>query len=178
VLSALGACALQPQILPITPHLNVGDSSTRGNGRSIALDAIDGRTDNLVGYRDPKDQNSAITTSPETMRVIQREVEAAYNKLGFHVVPQGEQADITIEVRLTQLGYERKEKKVINNIHTGATIEATSVMHGKTVTGTYRDAQGKEMVLQPNLEDNAKLMNKHLSAALTRMVEDDRLTTE
>lgn len=174
----LTACALQPQVLPITPRLDVSAAPHRGDGRSIALDAIDGRPDNVVGYRDPNDTGSAITTAPETMRVIQREVEKAYSALGFSVVPQGDQADITLEVRLTELGYKRQEGTVVNNIHTGATIEATSVMHGKTVTGTYRDSQGKEMVLKPNLEDNAELMNKHLGAALSRMVADPRLTTE
>lgn len=174
----LTACALQPQVLPITPRLDVSGAAHRGDGRSIALDAIDGRKDNVVGYRDPMDSNSAITTAPETMQVIKREVENAYQALGFRVVPQGEDADITLEVRLTELGYTRQQGTVVNNIRTGATIEATSVMHGKTVTGTYRDSQGKEMVLKPNLEDNAALMNKHLSAALARMVADPRLTTE
>ncbi|MBK8957750.1 MAG: hypothetical protein IPM80_04795 [Proteobacteria bacterium] len=174
----LAACALQPQVLPITPRLDVSGAAHRGEGRSIALDAIDGRSDNVVGYRDPNDRGSAITTAPETMRVIKREVENAYQALGFRVVPQGEDADITLEVRLTELGYTRQQGTVVNNIRTGATIEATSVMHGKTVTGTYRDGQGKEMVLKPNLEDNAALMNKHLSAALARMVADPRLTSE
>ena len=174
----LAACALQPQVLPITPRLDVSGAAHRGEGRSIALDAIDGRSDNVVGYRDPNDTGSAITTAPETMRVIKREVENAYQALGFRVVPQGEDADITLEVRLTELGYTRQQGTVVNNIRTGATIEATSVMHGKTVTGTYRDGQGKEMVLKPTLEDNAALMNKHLSAALARMVADPRLTTE
>ena len=174
----LAACALQPQVLPITPQLDVSRAPHRGDGRSIALDTIDGRPDNVVGYRDPNDTHSAITTAPETMRVIKREVEGAYAALGFRVVPQGEEADITLEVRLTELGYTRQASNVVNNIHTGATIEATSIMHGKTVTGTYRDSQGKEMVLKPNLEDNAVLMNKHLAAALSRMVADGRLTTE
>lgn len=174
----LSGCALQPQVLPITPRLDVSAAPHRGDGRSIALDAIDGRPDNVVGYRDPMDDNSAITTAPEIVRVIKREVENAYGQLGFRVVPQGEDADITLEVRLTELGYTRQRGTVVNNIHTGATIEATSIMHGKTVTGTYRDSQGKEMVLKPNLEDNAALMNKHLGAALSRMVADPRLTTE
>ena len=174
----LAACALQPQVLPITPQLDVSRAPHRGDGRSIALDTIDGRSNNVVGYRDPNDTHSVITMAPETMRVIKREVEGAYAELGFRVVPQGDEADITLEVRLTELGYTRQSNNVVNNnVHTGATIEATSVMHGKTVTGTYRDSQGKEMVLKPNLEDNAALMNKHLSAALARMVADPRLTT-
>ena len=176
---SLAACALQPQVLPITPQLDVSQAPHRGDGRSIALDTIDGRPNNIVGYRDPNDTQSAITTAPETMRVIKREVEGAYVELGFRVVPQGEQADITLELRLTELGYTRQSNNVVNNnVHTGATIEATSVMHGKTVTGTYRDSQGKQSVLKPNLADNAALMNKHLGAALSRMVADPRLTTE
>ena len=174
----LGACALQPQILPITPQIDLGGATARGAGRSLSLHVVDARPDNVVGYRDPTDKNSVITTAPETVRVIQRELEKAYGQLGFAVVPQGGSADVALEVRLTELGYSRQTGRVMNDIHTGATVEVTSVMHDKTVNGTYTDSQGSEMVLKPNLADNAELMNKHLGAALSRMAADARLTTE
>lgn len=174
----LSACALQPQTLPITPRLELGDASLRGNGRTLALDVIDGRRDNVVGYRDQADTNSAITTAPEAMPVIKRALEQGYTKLGFRVVGQGEDADITLEVRLTELGYLRQSGTVVENVTTGATVEATSIMRSKSVTGTYRDSQGRESVLTPNLAENAEIMNKHLGSALARLVADPRLTTE
>ena len=177
-LTFLVGCATQPQVLPITPQLDLAGAETRGNGRTLALDAIDARPDNLVGLRDPADANSAITTAEEAMRIIKRTVEDGYAKLGFTIVPQGEEADITLEVRLVELGYSRQQTGVVKNVHTGATVEATSVMRGKTVTGTYRDSQGKDTVLKPNLEDNAEIMNQHLGAALSRLIADPRLTTE
>ena len=172
----LCACALQPQVLPVTPQLDLAGAAARGAGRSIALNVIDARADKVVGYRDPADTNSVITTAPELVSVIQREVSKAYGQLGFTVVGAGETADIALDVRLTELGYVREAGRVVNNIRTGATIEASSVMNGKTVNGTYKDSQGKEMVLKPNLADNAELMNKHLGDALARMVADPRLT--
>ena len=66
----------------------------------------------------------------------------------------------------------------MENVTTGATVEATSVMRAKSVTGTYRDSQGRESVLKPNLAENAEIMNNHLGAALSRLVADARLTTE
>jgi len=177
-LAVTAGCALQPQVLPITPQLDLGSAQSRGAGRSIAIDAIDGRPDNIVGYRDPADSNSVITTSGETMRAIQRALEDGYGRLGFTVVAQGESADITLEVRLTELGYERQGGKFVKNIRTGATLEATSIMRSQTVNGTYRDSQGKETVMKQTLEDNALVMNKHLGAALSRLIADQRLTRE
>lgn len=177
-LALIAGCAAQPQVLPITPELDLSEAAARGNGRTLALDAIDARPNNVVGYRDPADANSAITTAPETMRLIKRTVENGYAKLGFTIVPQGEDADITLEVRLAELGYALQPTGVVKNVHTGATVEATSVMRSKTVTGTYRDSQGKDTVLKPNLGNNAQVMNKHLGAALSRMIADPRLTSE
>ena len=177
-LAFVAACALQPQTLPITPQVDLANAPPRGNGRTLALDVIDGRPDNVVGYRDPADTNSAITTAPETIRVIKRAVEQAYGNLGFQVVGTGEPADITLEVRLTELGYSRDKSRMVENVTTGATVEVTSVMHTKSVTGTFHDGQGRENLLRPNLQENAEIMNKHLGAALSRMVADPRMTTE
>ena len=174
--AVLLGCALQPQILPVTPQMDLAGAAARGAGRTIAISVVDGRGNNVVGYRDPADTNSVITTAPELTRVVQREVEQAYTRLGFSVVPQGETADIALTVKIAELGYTRQAGRVVNNINTGATIEATSEMNGKSVTGTYKDAQGKEMVWKPNLADNAEVMNRHLGAALSRMAADPRLT--
>lgn len=58
-------CALQPQILPVTPQLDFAGAAARGAGRTIAISVVDGRGSNVVGYRDPADTNSVITTAPE-----------------------------------------------------------------------------------------------------------------
>lgn len=176
--AALAGCAAKPQIVPVTPRVDSASLPSRGAGRSIALDVIDARGGGVVGYRDPNDKSSVITSSPETLRNIERTVRGAYEALGFRIVEPGAEADIALEVRLTELGYSREADGVVRDVSTGATIEVTSVMASKTVNGKYRDGQGKSTVLRPSLEENAEILNKHLSVALSKMVADERLTTE
>ncbi len=178
VIVLAAGCAAKPQITPVTPHVDSSALTTRGAGRTMSLDVIDSRGTNVVGYRDPKDLNSVITSSPETVRNIERTVRDAYKALGFQMVEAGSEADIALEVRLTELGYKRDPEGAIKNLSTGATIEVTSIMPTKTVNGKYRDGQGKDTVLRPSLEENAAILNRHLSAAITKMVADARLTEE
>ena len=53
---------------------------------------------------------------------------------------------------------------------------AASTLSDRTVKGTYRDAQGKDTVLRPSLKQNADILNQHLSAALSKLIADRRLT--
>lgn len=174
----LGACAKTPQILPATPHVEVAAGAPRGDGRTIAIEVVDVRGTNVVGYRDPADPSSVITTSSELLGNMQRTLEAAYEKLGFKVVPVGAEADIALEVRLSELGYKRDADGLLRDLHTMATVEVTSVLAGKTVNAIYRDGQAKDTVIAPSLAENAAILNKHLDAALAKMVADARLTTE
>lgn len=174
----LAGCAATPQIVPVRPSVDSAALPSRGTGRTIALDVIDARGDTVIGYRDPNDTASVITSAPETLRNLERSVRAGYEALGFRIVEPGAEADIALEVRLTELGYAREADGVVRDVKTGATVEVTSVMATKTVNGTYRDAQGKGTVVRPSLEANAEVLNRHLSVALSKMIADERLTAE
>lgn len=177
-LAALAAgCAATPQILPIQPELDLADAAARGAGRALAVDVVDAREDAVVGYRDPGDTGSAITTAPEMLENLRRALEDGYRRLGFAIVPSDAAADVALEVRLTELGYQRAVGGVVRELRTGATLEATSVMPTKTVTAIYHDGQGKDTVLRPSLKANADILNAHLGAALSKLVADARLTT-
>ncbi|MGE0487196.1 MAG: YajG family lipoprotein [Gammaproteobacteria bacterium] len=173
-----GACAKTPQILPVTPSVAVTTDAARGAGRSIAIEVVDVRGTDVVGYRDPADPGSAITTPPETLGNIQRALEDGFRRLGFEVVPVGATADVALEVRLSELGYKRDAAGLVRDLRTVATVEATSVLAGKTVNAIYRDGQGKDTVIAPSLHENAAILNKHLDGALSKLVADPRLTTE
>ncbi|MEQ8233176.1 MAG: YajG family lipoprotein, partial [Gammaproteobacteria bacterium] len=123
------------------------------------------------------DATTAITTPAETLPNIRRALEEGYRKLGFEVLPAGSNADIALEVRLTEFGYRRASGGVVRELRTGATLEATSMMPTKTVTAVYHDGQGKDTVLRPSLKANADILNAHLGAALSKLVADARLTT-
>ena len=174
----LAGCAATPQILPVTPQIETRGLSARGAGRSLAIEVVDARGTDVVGQRDPTRADSVITTAPEMLARLRTTSKSAYRDLGFTIVPVGQEADIALEVRLTDLGYRRAEGGVIRELRTGATVEATSVMREKTVSAIYRDGQGKDTVLPPTLAANAEILNRHLDAALSKLVADPRLTTE
>ena len=153
------ACTTSSQILPVTPNLSVDESPTRGAGRTMSLTVEDTRDSNIIGFRDPEDPSTKITSAPETLRNIRQKLEAAFTELGFTLVEPGEPADVLLDVRLTELSYQRQVAGVIKNLRTGATVEASSVMGDRTVKGTYRDGQGKDTVLRPSLALTAAYCN-------------------
>jgi uncharacterized lipoprotein YajG len=176
--SLLAGCSTTPQIVPVNPALDVNASRARGSGRILALAVVDARGGHVVGYRDPGDESTAITSAPEALRNIERALRDGYERLGFSVVEAGTAADIALEVRLVEFVYERESGGVIRDVNTGATVEATSVMRTKTVNSVYSDQQGKETLLKPSLQDNAAFVNRRLSEALSQLLGDEKLTTE
>lgn len=178
LLGLLAGCTPAPQIIPAVAQVDVPATQARGAGRSIAIEVVDARDDTIVGYRDPARADSAITTSPELLENMRRALEQGYRELGFIIVAAGQEADIELQVRLTEFGYQRAEGGVVRELLTGATVEATSVLPEKTITATYRDAQSKDTVLRPSLAANAEILNGHLDGALSKLVADPRLTPE
>lgn len=172
------ACTTNSQILPVTPKVNVENEAVRGAGRTITLKVSDSRTSDIVGYRDPDDPQTAITASPEMLENIRRKLESAYTELGYTSVDSGDEADIALHVQVTELVYQRESEGLVKDLRTGATVYATSVMVGRTVTGTYRHGQGKDTVLLPSRSENAEILNAHLDGALSKLVADPRLTSE
>lgn len=177
LVALLAGCATTSQVVPVNPTLNLSALPSSGAGRSLALTVIDGRSDDIVGYRDPNQSSTQMKSSPDAIAAIQRTLERAYTQLGFSLVPPGDLVDIDMTVKLVEFGYTRAASGLIRNLDTGATIQVESVMPGKTVTATYRDGQGQDTVLAPSLQANAEILNKHLSGALGKLVADQRLTT-
>jgi uncharacterized lipoprotein YajG len=174
----VAGCATTYQIVPINPRIDVSQIPARGNGRSLALEVVDTRADPVIGYRGAPGDETEITAAPETIRNIRDALERVYTGLGFRVVPPLGEADIQLRVELTELTYARETEGLLREINTGATLKATSTMAQRTVTGTYKEGQGKEGVLKPSMRENARILNDHLSKALQRLAADAQLTAE
>ncbi|MGR8921319.1 MAG: YajG family lipoprotein, partial [Gammaproteobacteria bacterium] len=123
LLVAVAGCATSSQILPVTPRPAVSAGAERGAGRTLAAELIDARPDNVVGLRDPAAPDTAITTPPEMLARIRQAIEDGFRRQGFAIVPVGEPADVVLEVRLTELGYQRDASGALKDLRTGATFE-------------------------------------------------------
>lgn len=172
------ACSAGNQILPVTPKVDLSNAVAIGAGKTLSIRVYDKRASNVVGYRNPDDKATAITSSPETLGNIKKNVEQAYADLGFELVEPGEPADIQLEIQLTELSYQRQRSGGLKDLQTGATFVANSVMKDRVVDGTYRDGQTKDTVIKPSFDENAKILNKHLDAALSKLIADTRLVTD
>ncbi len=173
----LAACATTPQILPVTPRPVVTATADRGAGRTLSIELLDARGSNVVGLRDANKTDSAITTTPEMLPNIRRALESGYAQQGFTIVQPGSAADVALEVRLTELGYQREASGALPDLKTGATFQVSSTLPEKTVEAVYRDAQTKDTVIKPSLSANAELLNQHIDGALEKLIADPRLTT-
>ena len=178
VVMGLGACTATPQILPIQPKVQSNTSTQQGAGRTIAIEVVDARGTDLIGLRDARSHQSAITAAPEMLRNIQQVLESGYRQQGFDIIPVGESADVALEVRLTQLGYQREATGLLKDLKTVAEFQVTSVMASKTMDGIYSASRTKDTVVRPSLAANADILNEHVNIALTKLIDDQRLTAE
>ena len=171
------SCSTTSQILPVTPQIDVPADPARGVSKTMKLTVVDARASNIVGYRDQNDATTAITSAPEMLDNIRQKLLTAYTDLGFTVVESNEDADIDLNVQLTELSYQRQTEGVVKDLRTSATLVASSVQSDRTVTGTYQAGQGKDTLVKPSLAVNAEILNAHIDAALSKLVADKRLTS-
>ena len=174
----IAACSSGNQILPVTPKVELSNSISIGAGRTLYIQVYDERSTDVVGYRDPNNKATVITSSPEMLDNIREKVEQAYTELGFELIETKETVDIVLEIRLTELSYQRQSSGGIKDLRTGATFVANSVMNDRVVDGTYRDGQTKDTIVKPSFEENSKILNRHLDAALSKLIADTRLVTD
>ena len=175
ILLLVSGCTSTAQIVPINPNPRVEASDPASSRRTLALDIIDARANEIIGYRDGTSA-SALRSTPELMRNLRRALENGYSERGFQVLSAGEAADITMEIRLTEISYAREPDGLLRDLATGVTFEVTSIMPEKTVTATYRDGQTKDTLLPLSRAANAELINQHMNKALNNLLNDVRLT--
>lgn len=170
ILSA--GCALSPQIISIHPDIQVTQLSS--DAGTLALEVFDTRGSKLLGKRGGiYEETSDISTADDITGGLHQSLTAALNKMGYEVIA-GPSAPV-LRVEIAALSYQVIDDKVTRHIETKAVVNAIYKKGNKTFTNTYTLTRKKEMLTAPGEEENARLVNGTLAAALQQMLEDRQL---
>lgn len=173
MLLGLGACALSPQLVTLDPEISA-PSATAGNGTAVALDVVDTRSSPVIGHRGGVYSKTAtISTTDNMLAAVRRRLTAALENAGYRVVGKGSAPVLRVDI--AGLDYTVRKQEVSREITTVARINAVFRKGNKTYNNTYTVTRHKKMLFVPGEDENAKLINATLAAALQRLLDDNEL---
>lgn len=173
MLSGLGACALSPQVVKLDPDITA-PSATVGNGTAVALDVVDTRGNPVIGHRGGVYSKTAtISTADDMPAAVRRRLSTALENAGYRVV--GEGSAPVLHVEIAGLDYTVSRQEVSREVTTVARINAVFRKGNKTYNNTYTVTRHKKMLFAPGENENSKLINATLAAALQRLLDDNEL---
>lgn len=170
----LSGCALSPQTVPLQPALAI-DESNIGQGRSVALDAIDHRAEKTIGTRGGVYRDSAtISTGDDVAAALRRSMADALGAQGFRVLEAGAPADFGMMVGLDQLSYRAYGDPVVRTVEIAAKVSNVITRGEQRYAASAGVSDTRNVLRAPAPEDNEAYINDTLAKALEKLLKDPR----
>jgi len=174
VVWTLSGCALSPQSVPLQPVLAI-DESDVGQGRSVALDAVDNRAEKTIGTRGGVYRDSAtISTGDDVAAALRRSMADALGAQGFRVLEAGAPADFGMTVGLDQLTYRAHGDPVVRTVEIAAKVSNVITRDGQRYAASAGVSDTRNVLRAPAPEDNEAYINDTLAKALEKLLNDPR----
>ncbi|MFO1435381.1 MAG: YajG family lipoprotein [Gammaproteobacteria bacterium] len=173
-ISAFAGCALSPQTVAVEPSLAV-DAGDIGHGRTVALNAIDSRTNKTLGTRGGVySESSSISTATGVQAALRQAMADALTTLGFSVADAGTPADMTMTISLDDLSYLAKGDPVVDSVEVGAKVSSVVARGSETFKGTAGASKTRQVLTAPSQVDNEAYINEILAISLEKLLADKR----
>jgi uncharacterized lipoprotein len=171
---SLSGCALSPQTVPLQPSLAI-DETNIGQGRTIALDAVDHRTDKTVGTRGGVYRDSAIiSTGEDVAAALRRSMSDALGAQGFRVLEPGAAADLSMTVGLEKLSYKAYGEPVVRTLEIAAKVSNAVARGDERYSASAGITDTRNVLRAPAPADNEAYINDTLAKALEKLLSDPR----
>lgn len=170
----LSGCALSPQTVPLQPALAI-DKTNVGQGRTVALEAVDHRTDRTLGTRGGVYRDSAtISTGDDVAAALRRSMADALGAQGFRVVEAGSPADFGMTVGLDELSYRAYGDPVVRTVEIAAKVSNAITRGDQRYAASAGVSDTRNVLRAPAPEDNEAYINDTLAKALEKLLSDPR----
>ncbi|MCG3144465.1 MAG: hypothetical protein HONDAALG_01895 [Gammaproteobacteria bacterium] len=170
----LTGCALSPQTVPLQPVLAI-DESDIGQGRTVALDAVDHRADQTLGTRGGVYRDSAtISTVDDVAAALRRSMADALGAQGFRVLDAGAPADFGMTVGLEALSYRAYGDPVVRTVEIAAKVSNVITRGDQRYAASAGVSDTRNVLRAPAPEDNEAYVNDTLARALEKLLNDPR----
>ncbi|CAM2058854.1 uncharacterized lipoprotein [Desulfovibrionales bacterium] len=169
-----GCTRFMGQAVFIEPTIHI-DSYGIGQGKTIAINVIDVRSDQVIGYRDTNCSKTApIIISGNIAESVQRTLVSAMSQQGFCPTSNGYGPRIlTVEIRL--LSYRAKDEHMSKRAMVKAILTARATNNSSFFNRDYQVEKEQEKIIALNEDDNNRLINDALSQPLTALATDQSL---
>lgn len=172
----LAGCGVPAQTVSLAPEAKVAMTNV-GHGKTVALRVVDTRTDKVLGYRDmDRSKTAPLTVEGDLNAVVGQATSKALNELGFAPVAYKEGAPRSLTVTIRELGYRAESQNVTKKVAVKCVLAVKAINGQASYEGAFPVSQEKEVVMTPNEDDNARLVNAVLSESLTMLMADPELT--
>lgn len=151
-------------------------SGNVGKGKPVALRVVDARADKVLGYRNADGAHTApITVEGDLAQAVGQPLSRMLSSLGFEPSAYKEGAPRTLTVTVRELGYNAQALTVTRKVATKCTVAVRATNGPGTWEGTFPVSQEKELMMAPDENANARLINDVLSESLSLMMSDPEL---
>lgn len=170
----LTGCALSPQTVTLQPVLAI-DESNVGQGRTVALDAVDHRADKALGTRGGIYRDSAtISTVDDVAAALRRSMADALGAQGFRVLEAGAPADFGMTVGLEGLSYRAYGDPVVRTVEIAAKVSNVITRADQRYAASAGVTDTRNVLRAPAPEDNEAYLDDTLAKALEKLLNDPR----
>lgn len=169
----LGACALSPQTITVTPALTVAQAAF-GKGHSINIQVTDNRSQTAIGSRGGiYQQSSRIEPSNDIADAIQSQAAAGFIMQGFTLT--GTDADSFITIGIEELSYTVPPGAITTSADIAAALKVSVKQGRKQHETVYRSSVNRRFPVVPSANQNEVWVNEVLSETLQRLFADPQV---
>uniref|UniRef100_A0A7C4EIP6 Lipoprotein n=1 Tax=Fundidesulfovibrio putealis TaxID=270496 RepID=A0A7C4EIP6_9BACT len=175
-LGYVASCSTVPaQSVALRPDVKAPAGNV-GKGKPVALRVVDARSGQVLGYRATDGSKGApITVQGDLSQAVGEPVSKALSDLGFAPAAYKDGAPLTVTVTIRELTYQAEAKTVSRNVITKCTLAVRATNGPGTWEGSFPVRQERELMLAPDEDANARLINDVLTESLSMMMSDPEL---
>jgi len=170
----LGAgCALSPQTVEVEPALAL-EPSDLGQGRTVALQVQDNRTQDAIGARGGIYDTATISAVGDIRLAVEKAMTQALTTQGFQVVAADVPADLRMRVSLDDLSYVAHGDPMVRAVQIGAKVSGTVKRASQQYSSRAGITETRDVIRPPAPVDNEAYINDALAHALERLISDPK----
>lgn len=172
------SCAYNKQTVAIKPVLQPGEPVILAADKSVALKVVDGRTTPDFGRRvGAYGAGELISTQGDAAGAIREKIAGGLQRCGFAVEGSSGQASRSMHVEIRAIEYNAGIGMWTVSTKTAAALKVTCRNNEKTYENLYRAETEKRGMSTAFAETNEILINRVVSEALDKILQDKELLT-
>jgi uncharacterized lipoprotein YajG len=172
----IAGCGLKPQLVHLSPPVNVKAGATDRGSRPVGVAAFDVRADQKLGIiTDAHGKKVDVATTGDTAAALYDVVTQGLDRNAFKTKPMGSDDPVTLRVELKELSFNALKQALDFDITLKVDVSAKARNGVDSYERTYTVKQQKPAAGPPPIEETTRMVNDALGQALSDLLADEEL---